>query len=626
MTSVAEVRPDLAAEWSPRNPWTAREVKPQSDKKAWWVGSECGHEWQAIVGNRVRNSTTCPYCANKRVLPGFNDLATRFPEVAAEWHPTKNETTPDQVMPGTKKKAWWLCGVCGREWESSIGLRVRRGHGCATCSARGWRLKQGKNLKDAYPHLASQWGDSNELTPQDVTPGSGVEVQWKGDCGHEWRETVGKRALRGYGCPYCSGNRTLAGFNDLRTRYPAVADEWHPTRNSVGPDQVTPGENLNVWWLCKECGREWNAAITSRVSRGSGCASCVVRKRGHTRRGQGFPEHLWGEWSPENPHPLSFYSLGSSARVEWVCEKGHTWQAAISDRAISGNNCKQCGNGGVSRAETEVADFVRTLGVEVRMHHRQIDSRYEFDVTVPERRIAIEFNGLYWHSEKHKPRTYHADKTLAAREAGWQVIHVWEDDWNTRRPVVEKMLARKLGVSQEPKLNARSLAVEQVSSAIAREVLDENHIQGYVPGSVRLGLVDAAGAVQALMVFRSRGGGVWELSRYATASIVRGGFSKLLKAFIRQNQPAKVVSFSDNTVSDGSLYEQLGFSRDAEIAPDYSYRVGAVREHKFNYRVNRFRTDPDLKFEEGLTERELAELNGLDRIYDAGKIRWVLEP
>ena len=126
------------------------------------------------------------------------------------------------------------------------------------------------------------------------------------------------------------------------------------------------------------------------------------------------------------------------------------------------------------------------------------------------------------------------------------------------------------------------------------------------------------------MLFRSRGEGVWELSRYATAGLVRGGFTRLLTTFVKEHRPTQVVSFSDNTVSDGGVYEQAGFTRDGEIAPDYSYLVEGQRVHKFNYRLNRFRTDPDLKFEPGLTEKELADLNGLPRIYDAGKVRWVL--
>lgn len=481
MTSVAEARPDLAVEWSPKNPWPAREVKPQSDKKAWWVGSECGHEWQASVGNRVRGAS-CPFCANKKVLPGFNDLVTRFPEVAAEWHPTKNEFGPEGVLPGSNKRAWWLCGVCGREWERAIKFR-----------------------------------------------------------------TGGK----------------------------------------------------------------------------SGCASCRGRIRGLSNPKGEFSTLLRDEWSDENPHPIDHYPTRSNYVAKWECGKGHTWESSICDRVLKDTRCTWCNLSGTSRVEVELSEFVESLVGGVKPHNRRVAPGYEFDITVPEKKIAIEFNGLYWHSEKHKPRNYHRDKTQAARDAGWQVIHVWEDEWALRRPVVEKMLARKLGVSKEPKLNARSLSVTQVSAEAARRVLDEHHIQGYVPGSVRLALTDPDGAVQALMSFRSRGEGVWELSRYATVSIVRGGFSKLLKAFIRQNQPSKIVSFSDNTVSDGGLYEKTGFIKDGEIPPDYSYRVGGVREHKFGYRVNRFRTDPNLKFEEGLTERELAELNGLDRIYDAGKVRWI---
>lgn len=85
------------------------------------------------------------------------------------------------------------------------------------------------------------------------------------------------------------------------------------------------------------------------------------------------------------------------------------------------------------------------------------------------------------------------------------------------------------------------------------------------------------------------------------------------------------MTFSDTTVSDGGLYEQLGFVRDGVIAPDYQYVVNGTREHKFNYRLKRFRDDPELDHRDGLTEKQLAELNGLTRVYDAGKVRWTLD-
>ena len=242
-------------------------------------------------------------------------------------------------------------------------------------------------------------------------------------------------------------------------------------------------------------------------------------------------------------------------------------------------------------------------------------------MTVPEKKVAIEFNGLYWHSEKFKERNYHRDKALAAEKAGWRLIHVWEDDWRDKPEVVKKMLARKLGVSLEERLNARSLDVRTVPVTEARELLDANHIQGSGRGSVRLGLY-RGGELVAVALFLHRKAGEWELTRYGSSCIVRGGFSKLLSAFVKNHEFDRLVTFSDTTVSDGGLYESLGFVLDGEIAPDYSYVVRGSREHKFGYRLKRFQNDPELTYRDGLTERQLAELNGLARIYDAGKIRW----
>ena len=117
------------------------------------------------------------------------------------------------------------------------------------------------------------------------------------------------------------------------------------------------------------------------------------------------------------------------------------------------------------------------------------------------------------------------------------------------------------------------------------------------------------------------------LDRYATSCTVVGGMGKLLKAgkeFAQENECSKIVTFSDHQVSDGSLYKNLGFEEDKEIPPDYRYFSEGKRKHKFGYRLKRFKNDPSLIYQPGLTERELAELNGLERIWDCGKTRWVI--
>lgn len=253
--------------------------------------------------------------------------------------------------------------------------------------------------------------------------------------------------------------------------------------------------------------------------------------------------------------------------------------------------------------------------------NQKILSGREVDVFVPEVRVAIEFNGVYYHSEKFRGKNYHRAKTLAAEKAGIQLVHVWEDDWRDRREVVERMLARKLGVSTEERLNARSLRKVRLETEEARTFLEENHVQGFARGSEYYGLSD--GFLRAVLVMKNRGDGNWELVRYATSAIVRGGHSRLFKWF-QDDHPEvpRVVTFADRGVSDGGLYEKCGFQRDGELPPDYMYVVGGRREHKFNYRKSRFESDPRLEFKPGLTERQLAELNGLERIYDAGKVRY----
>ena len=115
----------------------------------------------------------------------------------------------------------------------------------------------------------------------------------------------------------------------------------------------------------------------------------------------------------------------------------------------------------------------------------------------------------------------------------------------------------------------------------------------------------------------------YNIVRYATSVPVVGGFSKLLSTATKIYNPSAFITFSDNCVSDGGLYKKLGFTAEKQLPPDYMYVVNGKRKHKFGYRLKKFRNNPALKFEEGLTERELAELNGLNRIWDAGKIKWV---
>lgn len=135
---LASDNPTLAAEWHPtkNGELTPEQVTAATSKKVWWLGS-CGHEWQASPNQRNSKSRkhNCPYCSNQKILIGFNDMATTNPELAKEWHPTKNgELLPKMIGAGSHKKVWWQCFL-GHEWQAIIQSRSL-GHNCPVCSGR----------------------------------------------------------------------------------------------------------------------------------------------------------------------------------------------------------------------------------------------------------------------------------------------------------------------------------------------------------------------------------------------------------------------------------------------------------------------------------------------------------
>lgn len=277
-TDLATLYPQIAAQWHPEKngDLTPDKVRPQSNRSVWWRCEE-GHEWQAPVYARVHDATGCPYCSNKAILPGFNDLKTLAPELAAQWHPTKNGAlTPEMIGVGSKKRVWWQCEK-GHAWVAVVASRAKDGRGCPICA--GQRVAPGENdLAMLYPQIAAQWHPekNGDLTPQQVGPQSSRAVWWQCENGHEWRAEIVRRVQAGSGCPYCTGRKVLSGFNDLATLEPKLAEQWHPILNGdLTPEMVTRGSHRKVWWQCK-AGHVWHARIDSRSGKSRpGCPVCA---------------------------------------------------------------------------------------------------------------------------------------------------------------------------------------------------------------------------------------------------------------------------------------------------------------------------------------------------------------
>lgn len=268
--TVSEKCPELVAQWSNKNlPLMPSDVTIGSHKRVWWRGS-CGHEWQAIVKNRVKGSD-CPYCNGNQLLKGFNDLATMKPELVSEWSDKNHPLMPDMVLSCTKS-VWWRC-IQGHEWIAKIADRYY-GSQCPYCE--GHMLYKGFNdLASNYPELAKEWSEKNAPKRADeVFPKSRENVWWKCRvCGYEWRAVIDSR-VKGSSCPVCSDRVVVAGVNDLATTDPELISEWDYDRNTmISPEQVHRNSLRIVWWTCGR-GHRWRAKIADRAIDKEPCHIC----------------------------------------------------------------------------------------------------------------------------------------------------------------------------------------------------------------------------------------------------------------------------------------------------------------------------------------------------------------
>lgn len=279
---LATVNADLAKEWDYReNKKTPETIAAHSKEKVWWIG-KCGHKWDAVVDSRMRGRG-CPYCAGKRILPGFNDLVTKAEEVAKEWDYDKNQKDPTKTSPGSHEYAWWICSKCGTSWYAEIRGRVK-GNRCPECfknymsnKQREIRLKKGISLKEANPWFLKEWSDENDISPDQISAHSKHNASWKCSiCGHKWKALIENR-MRGSGCPACAGHIIVKGNNDFETNYPEFIKEWDFEKNNpLLPSSVYKTSGVEVWWKC-QYGHSYSAIIHDRITKHTGCPECSKR-------------------------------------------------------------------------------------------------------------------------------------------------------------------------------------------------------------------------------------------------------------------------------------------------------------------------------------------------------------
>ncbi len=277
-TTVADL--PIASLWHPtkNGALSPYAVSAGSNRLVWWKCPKGpDHEWQSSPKDRTaRGGQGCPFCRGFRVSV-TNSLATQAPAVAAQWHYARNAPlTPDQVVAGSSKTAWWKCPEGpDHEWPARLADRVNKDSGCPFC--RGLKVSVTNSVRTRLPHVVDEWHPDNPLTPDQVTFGSSKRVLWR--CrrhpDHVWSAPPNARLHSARGCPFCE-NMRVCESNCLATTHPKLAQEWHPSKNApLTPHDVVAGTGREVWWRCAIVpSHQWRTSVNNRTANESGCPHC----------------------------------------------------------------------------------------------------------------------------------------------------------------------------------------------------------------------------------------------------------------------------------------------------------------------------------------------------------------
>jgi glutaredoxin len=372
----------------------------------------------------------------------ITSLKVHNPELAKEWHPTKNQSlTAADVSKGTNRKVWWECPK-GHSYEASVNNRSR-GSGCPFCSGR--MSTPDNSLAVKNPEIAREWHPTKNggLNPKDVSYGSGQNVWWKCpvDALHEWQAKISARTkeFKPTGCPYCKGNRLIADQNSLAAKTPAIAKEWHPTLNkNLTPSDVRNGSPQKSWWLCSQ-GHTYQAQIGNRTKRvnPSSCPYCANKLATETTSLAALGGDLLQEWDEVKNYQLDPNRIlaGSHIKVWWRCRKDHSWEAQIKSR-VNGAGCPFCSNQS-STPEVRLLSELESVFNDAISRHRQ--EKVEIDIFIPSLNIGIEYDGSYYHKNKNGKD---AEKTTTLRGLGIELVRV-------RELPLEKLSSNDIQVSQQ---------------------------------------------------------------------------------------------------------------------------------------------------------------------------------
>ena len=408
---LIDTYPELLSEWdyekNNANRIYLNTVTYGSHKKAWWLCKQYKHSYEMSIQHKTIGKQGCPFCAGQKVLQGFNDLQSKYPDLMDEWDWKKNnfkKIYPNEISWSSSCNAYWKCNKCHNSYNMNVSRRTSLNQGCPYCAGKKV-LKWYNDLQTLYPDLIyNEWNwienDKHGLKPDSFTSNSSVKAWWHCNaCNGDYKTRIYVKT-NGSDCPYCTGHKVLQGFNDLESCYPElVASEWDWIKNTIKPCEIVKTSHIKAWWKCCECGCSWKTQVSNRTHKKSGCPECA--------------KHVVNHISKQEDEVADY--INDYLHTHYV-NMNYTMKRSINFRQIYNN----LNINSINIANNSIVKHMRR----------------ELDIYIPEFRIAVEYDGNYWHSDEvvlkktgYTNDEIHKIKKELCSQAGIELYFITEHDW-----------------------------------------------------------------------------------------------------------------------------------------------------------------------------------------------------
>lgn len=427
--------------------------------------------------------------------------------------------------------------------------------------------------------------------------------------------------LRGKGCLKCGHDSAKSKMSHSTEGFIEKSKEIHGDTYDYSKVKYKNSQT-KVIIICKEHG-EFAVKPNKHIHSARGCPICgklssIDKSRSKRTSNDDFIDKCIRVHGDTYDYSITKYDntfINNTKKVSIICKK-HGEFVQIAYDHLDGHGCPKCPkNTNTSVGHAEILEFLDNINVKYSSNDRTAISPQELDIYVESLNVAIEFNGVYWHSKYNK--NYHYNKYKLCADNNISLYQFWDIDWKKKRDIIKSIIMSKCKKIQI-KLDARKCTIKDLDIKTYKSFLIDNHIQGYCYSEIRSGLYFNNELVSVIGFNKN------VLNRYCQKvyTSVRGGISKLLKYCIKNNNFGKIYTFSDNMYSNGNVYKAIGFKEEKYLRPDYKYFNGKDiirKEHFRKKRISKYDW-----YDSSLSESQNMLNAGNRKIYDAGKIKWVI--